>query len=369
MLVRDCPSSPARGHRAAAIALEPAFAPRLRHHEEQHVDYGGEDDGGQNALLRWRQRVERSGWDLLLTMSISASPSSRRTWWESHASSPARTPGLVPVSGSCVCAVAPPAGRSIRRRLHPPPSPGAYRGARRRGLVMSDGIVVERRSAGAFTRGFCPQGLSVVKKQSTYPSLFLSEFPRFNTPSVGLRAYPSSALTLMHSQLHGPPSYESTHTRWPPPPPPLASPPRYGSRRRNAPSISREFPAAYRSPRRAARATESRCQLDRALDLGSARVSRGNAPLTLPILPGPSPRAPQALRATKAIAPSRVAFAAKPAVRPGPVQTQRSETHLLLAKPKETATAVGGLKLAKTTSCASFVGFFARNAAPARRTR
>jgi len=42
-------------------------------------------------------------------------------------------------------------------------------------------------------------------------------------------------------------------------------------------------------------------------------------------LPGPSPVAPQAIRATKAIAPSRVAFAAKPAVRPVPSPSRRSE--------------------------------------------
>ena len=172
-------------------------------------------------------------WDLLLTMSIRASsaPVVATPRWRVTRVLPARTQGLVPVSDSCVCAVAPPVARSTRRRLRPPPSPGAYRFDERRSERRANvrGIT---ESAHAFSERFLLQiapGLSVLKTPQRIGQSIFELIPPYNTPARDRELIQARVLT--HSQLHGPPSSESTHTRWPPPPPPLASPPRCGSRR------------------------------------------------------------------------------------------------------------------------------------------
>lgn len=174
-------------------------------------------------------------WDLLLTMSIRASSARvvATPRWGVTRVLPARTQGLVPVSGSCVCAVAPPAARSTRRRLRPPPSPGAYRFDERGSEHLPSEGARNHRSAptlslARFLLRIAP-GLSVLKTPQRIGQSILELIPPYNTPARDRELIQARVLT--HSQLHGPPSSESTHTRWPPPPPPLASPPRCGSRR------------------------------------------------------------------------------------------------------------------------------------------
>ena len=137
-------------------------------------------------------------WDLLLTMSIRASSARvvATPRWGVTRVLPARTRGLVPVSGSCVCAVAPPAARSTRRRLRPPPSPGAYRFDERGSEHLpSEGARNHRERPHAFSCAvFAPDRSRAFSLENT--STYRPVYSRVNSPiqhaRAGSRAYPSS---------------------------------------------------------------------------------------------------------------------------------------------------------------------------------
>ena len=147
-------------------------------------------------------------WDLLLTMSIRASsaPVVATPRWRVTRVLPARTQGLVPVSDSCVCAVAPPAARSTRRRLRPPPSPGAYRFDERGSEHLpSEGARNHRERPTLSLERFLLQiapGLSVLKTPQRIGQSILQLIPPYNTPARDRELIQARVLT--HSQLHGP---------------------------------------------------------------------------------------------------------------------------------------------------------------------